>query len=309
MVDIIFYGYDTVPNPQKILQILALFQIPYKHVELPAILPCPDLDSIGVTYRRTPILSIDSDMYIDTALIIDKVCDIAAHSQTDVDTTNHVEYALLGNELFKAAVGLLPQDHPIMKDAAFLKDRTELTGIQFDPKVFLVNRPATLIQMLALLSLIQKQFLKDDKKFILGGNQPTTADIYLYFATNWGLTAHTGASPEISRTSHPFVYKWLDSVTAFLGGRKVETRVSFEEAWAILTRLPKHEYAKFVPHDANNPLGLKEGQQISVTPVDTGRTHPQIGELISLNSDQVCLRNKKNLVIHFPRIGYVVAAT
>lgn len=35
MVNIIFYGYDFAPNPQKILEALALFRIPYKYCEIP----------------------------------------------------------------------------------------------------------------------------------------------------------------------------------------------------------------------------------------------------------------------------------
>lgn len=308
MVDVIFYGYDSVPNPQKVLQVLALFQIPYKYIELPAMLPRPDLDSIGVTYRRTPLLSIDSDLYVDTALIIEKLCDIAAHSDVKVDTANHVEYLLLGDQVFRAAVGLLPAHHPIMSNAAFLKDRSALTGMPFDAKAFTAARPQTLSQMLAFLALIQKNFLKDGKDFILGGTAPSTADIYLYFSTNWGLRVHDGASPEISKSSHPVIFNWLESVRQFLKGRKQEEKIEFSQAKAILTRPPKHEYAKFVKHNADNPLKLQTGQEISVTPVDTGKSHPQYGTLISLNDNQVCLRNKENVVMHFPRLGYVVAA-
>lgn len=309
MVDIIFYGYDGVPNPQKLLQVLALFKIPYKFVEIPAILPRSDLESVGVTYRRSPLLSIDSDLYIDTALIIEKLCDIAAHSNLDVDTTNHVEYLLLGDEIFKAAVGLLPAHHPVMKDAAFLKDRSELRGAPFDPKQFAAARPQIMSAMLAYLSLIKKKFLKNgDRKFIAGGETPSTADIYLYFSINFGLKVHDGAAPEISKSSHAVIFQWLEAVASFLQGRKQEEKFGFEEAREILVRPPKHEYAKFVVHDDKNPLHLKQGQEVSVTPVDTGRSHPQYGSLISLNDDQVCLRNKKGLVMHFPRIGYVVAA-
>ena len=46
--------------------------------------------------------------------------------------------------------------------------------------------------------------------------------------------------------------------------------------------------------------------KVKVTPSDNGKSGPQLGELISLNYQQVCLRNEKGLVMHFPRLGYDV---
>lgn len=310
MVDIIAYGYDLAPHPQKLLQFLAFFRIPYKYVEIPSLLPRPDFDSVGITYRRAPLMSIDSDMYVDTSLMIEKICDMAAHMKdSDVDATNHIEFFLMGKEIFKLAVALLPADHPAMKNEAFLKDRVALTGRDFSIEAFKANRPHAIGAMLTYCSLISRKFLAGgSKKFILGGSVPTTADLYLYWSLNWGLRFHSGARPEISSESHPEIFTWLTDVAAFLRDRAVVEKIAFSDARTVLQRPPKHEYAKFVKHEEDDPLGLESGQEVSVTPVDTGMTHPQFGTLISLNRDQVCLRNKKNLVMHFPRIGYSVKA-
>ena len=45
-----------------------------------------------------------------------------------------------------------------------------------------------------------------------------------------------------------------------------------------------------------------------MTPTDMGRSEPQFGGLISLNYEQVCLRNEKGLVMHCPRMGYEVVS-
>lgn len=196
MPEIVFYGYDSAPNPRKVLQALALFHIPYKYVEIPTTLPRPDFATMDITYRRTPLLSIDNDMYVDTSLIIEKLCEIADHSESDVDTANHVEYHAMGNEIFSLATRLLPADHPMLQDEHFLQDRAELIGASITPALLTMIRPATLSAMLTYLSLIKRKFLANGREqFVLGGEKPTTADIYLYFAVNYGLRFHTGAQP------------------------------------------------------------------------------------------------------------------
>ena len=305
--EIIVYSYEFAPNPQKLFQFLALFAIPFKYVEIPVTMPRPELAEIGITYRRTPLLSIGSDMYIDNALITAKLADIAKHSDTGLaDNTNHVEYDALGQEAFQAAVGLMPRDMSILQDKKFLDDRSELVGYPISPEMIARFRPQTLSKMFSLVQLVEKHFLGQERKFFLGGEKPTTADIHLYWGLNWGLRYHNGARPEISPETRPRIFKWLDDVESFIMDRRLETKISMEDAYEVLRVPPTHEYAKFVPHVKDNPEDLSEGQRVRVTPVDNGKSGPQYGSLISLNYEQVCLRNDKELVMHFPRAGYEI---
>lgn len=272
------------------------------------------LAEIGVAYRRTPLLSIGSDMYVDNALIVEKLADIARHSMDTnglEDATNHVEYDALGQTAFQCAVGLMPADTSFLKDPVFLEDRSELTGRSFKPEDLTAVRPMMISKLLSLLGIVQSHFLSTagkERKFFLGGKVPTTADLHLYWGLNWGLRYHKGARPEVSETTHPKVFQWLSDVESFIAGRKQETRIEMNEAYKVLQVPPTHEYAKFVPHREDNPEKLSEGQRVKVMPADTGRNHPQFGKLISLNNEQVCLRNDKDLVMHFPRLGYEIAA-
>ena len=197
---------------------------------------------------------------------------------------------------------------PMLKDEALLEDRTKLHGAPFDPAALAAARPQAISKLLSLLHLVQSHFLRDNRSFFLGGTTPSTADMHLYWGLNWGLRFHNGARPEVSETTHPVIFHWLDSVKAFIANRQIETKISMEEAHQVLQVPPTHEYARFVPHVVDNPEGLGEGQRIKVTPVDTGRNFPQFGKLIGLNYEQVCLRNDKGLVMHFPRFGYEVEA-
>jgi hypothetical protein len=61
---------------------------------------------------------------------------------------------------------------------------------------------------------------------------------------------------------------------------------------------------------ANDPLGLKAGQRVTVTPDDYGKV-PVAGELVTLQLQEVAVRRVDErageVIVHFPRLGYVVA--
>jgi glutathione S-transferase len=63
--------------------------------------------------------------------------------------------------------------------------------------------------------------------------------------------------------------------------------------------------------DANDPSGLSAGQTISVTPDDTGKV-PVTGVLVGLAADRVSIQRSDprvgDVVVHFPRAGYVVSS-
>jgi hypothetical protein len=62
--------------------------------------------------------------------------------------------------------------------------------------------------------------------------------------------------------------------------------------------------------DAQDPSGLKAGQAISVTPDDTGKV-PVTGVLVGLTADRISIKRADarvgEVVVHFPRAGFVVA--
>ena len=63
--------------------------------------------------------------------------------------------------------------------------------------------------------------------------------------------------------------------------------------------------------DAQDPIGRKPGEIVSVTPDDTGRD-PVIGELVTSGMDEIVIRRSDpalgEVCVHFPRAGFVVAS-
>lgn len=64
---------DFSPYGQKIRYLLNLAGIPFQRVDQPAVLPRPDLQALGITYRRIPLLAVGKDIYCDTAAIVNVV--------------------------------------------------------------------------------------------------------------------------------------------------------------------------------------------------------------------------------------------
>ncbi len=71
MAEIILHHYPESPFAEKIRAILGFKRLSYRSVSIPMMLPKPDVIALTGGYRRTPILQIGSDIYCDTALIVD----------------------------------------------------------------------------------------------------------------------------------------------------------------------------------------------------------------------------------------------
>lgn len=69
MADIILHQYATSPFSEKVRLLLGAKGLAWHAVEIPAILPKPDLLALTGGYRRTPVLQVGADIYCDTALI------------------------------------------------------------------------------------------------------------------------------------------------------------------------------------------------------------------------------------------------
>lgn len=231
-------------------------------------------------------------MYADTNLIIDKLCALAG-------VPNHRETEWLGNAMFLYCAMLIP--YKLIADPAFLKDRSELTGRPWTEEGIKKQRPYALSQFLAHLDVIQ-QLLKNGGGFVRDG-KVTMADLHLAFVVQWPLLGHKGAEPEVSRESHPSVYKWLAAVHGAIASQK-PAKVSFADCRAALTSVSVDGSRL---HDKAEPLGLQPGTASTVSPVDTGKNHPQPGELVYINAAEVCLRTSGGVVISFPRINYTIA--
>ena len=69
MPEILLHHYEASPFAEKIRAVLAYKGIAWRSVEIPVVMPKPDLVALTGGYRKTPVLQIGSDVYCDTLRI------------------------------------------------------------------------------------------------------------------------------------------------------------------------------------------------------------------------------------------------
>src|SRR5215472_13836174 len=68
--DIIFHHYPTSPFSEKIRLAFGIKHLAWRSVEIPNMMPKPDLIPLTGGYRKTPVMQIGADIYCDTQIIL-----------------------------------------------------------------------------------------------------------------------------------------------------------------------------------------------------------------------------------------------
>ena len=61
------------PVGQKTKLLLTAAGVDFERVDVSPVLPRKELEALGITYRRIPLLAVGKDVYCDSSLIIDVV--------------------------------------------------------------------------------------------------------------------------------------------------------------------------------------------------------------------------------------------
>ena len=70
MQEIIFHHYVASPFSEKIRVVLGMKGLAWRSVEIPNMMPKPDLMPLTGGYRKTPVMQFGADIYCDTQIII-----------------------------------------------------------------------------------------------------------------------------------------------------------------------------------------------------------------------------------------------
>ena len=68
--EIILHNFATSPFSEKIRLIFGMKGLAWRSVEIPSMLPKPDLMPLTGGYRKTPVMQIGADIFCDTQIII-----------------------------------------------------------------------------------------------------------------------------------------------------------------------------------------------------------------------------------------------
>lgn len=146
-------------------------------------MPRPDLEAIGVKYRRIPVMAIGRDVYCDTRLMLDKLEQlfpegVLGASQPDQKAVEKLlEKWTIDAGVFARASQLIPTSMPLLNYEKFAKDREEFSGRSWDKKQIAAMRPESLAHIRESFSFLERTLLADDREWILKTEKPSLADI------------------------------------------------------------------------------------------------------------------------------------
>lgn len=304
MTEPVLHHYPVSPFAEKARLMLGFKRLAWKSVQIPLIMPKPDVVALTGGYRRTPILQVGADVYCDTALIarvLEKLAPapsffpkgdtyaVRAAAQF-ADSTMFLNTVPVG---FQPGLGMMKiffKDAAPEYLAAFGKDRSAYRGATrrgpaYECKANLAD----------LLGTIEAQLAAP----FLFGADPCYADFSLYHAL-WSIWLPEDLRPMLA--PYPRTLAFMERMTAIGHGRSSE--ISSGDAIQIAR--------SSTPESVKNPVALETngialGAQASVMPVDTG-LDPVTGELVTASADRIVVRRTDpragTVHVHFPRFGY-----
>ena len=299
MAELILHHYDMSPYAEKIRLIFGLKGLAWRSVQIPVVMPKPDLTELTGGYRRTPTLQIGADIYCDTkgiARVLERLHPEPALIPAGQEASVH-GLSRLGESSFMMVVTVFMGLGGIF-DEAFMNDRRAMVppGVDIDKAHLL--KATKLLQLRANVDELEHQ-LADGRPFLLG-DAPTLADLSAYHPHKF-LSVHPETAKVLEGQSH--VPAWMERVAAIGHGERSE--LDSGEAVAI-ARDAKPAPA---PSDAVDlPEGLAVGDQVMVIPEEFGSGNVA-GELVASDLHEIAIRRQSErageLVVHFPREEYL----
>ena len=305
MSDLILHQYATSPFSEKIRAIFGFKGLAWHAVEIPRILPKPDVVALTGGYRRTPVLQIGADIYCDTELIARTVEARAPHPTLYPPKHMATATALAqwsDATLFLASAVLFAQREVLEQlfagrddlRQAFVADRIAMR------KGAPGRRPTAIEARLLVESFcrsLDTQLARGSAWLV--GDVPTLADFAVYHAL-WFVRA----APLVKSLLAPFehVARWMQAVRAFGHGKPTP----LSPAAAIETA---HAATPAAVEASSDTEEFKPGMAVEVLPTDYA-FDAVAGALVRLTGDEIALRRidarAGELVVHFPRHGFEV---
>lgn len=310
MSELILHHYDASPFAEKARLMLGFKQLSWRSVDIPRVMPKPDLTALTGGYRKTPVLQVGADIYCDTALIARR---LEAEKATPALFPEGQEFTVASFALwadavvFQHAVALVFQPAsiavrmgklPPAAQQAFAADRAALFSGGSASRLPLEQAK---LQWPTLMARLEQQLSREEGDFLFG--EPSVADFALAHSL-WFLKGTHVTAPLVD--DYPAVAAWLGRVLGF--GHGASSALGAEEAIAIAREATP---AALPEADASASLGLALGQPVKVAATDYG-VDPVAGELAGVTDESIILRREDERAgtvhVHFPRFGFRIEA-
>ena len=302
MAGIIFHHYSTSPFSEKVRIAFGIKGVSWQSVDIPVMMPKPDLMPLTGGYRKTPVMQIGADIYCDSQIILRELERRHPSPSLYPGLARGLAEGTAfwaDHQLFSASVavafGLMGEHFP----DAFLEDRAKFSGRSIDRSKIKMQAAVMSGALRAHLGWVEEA-LSDGRKFLYG-DAVSLADLAVYHCV-WFVRDRAKAQ---DIADYAALNAWADRMKAFGHGSKtpLEGKAALEIAKAA-------EPASVSGGVIANSLGLKQGAMVSVTPDDTGRD-ATLGELVALDAQSVTVSREAPEVgrvhVHFPRAGFILA--
>ena len=242
-------------------------------------LPRPDLQALGIEYRRMPVLAHGKSIFCDSRLIISYLeaifpsSNLAADSPEQEAVQKLLEAWAIDGGVFARAAQSLPPSLPMMQDPKFLKDREQYTGRSWGPEMAKILRPEGLVHLHSAFVFLETGLLADGREWILNSREPKLADLEAVWLVSW-LIGLKAVLPEdkFSAGKFPKLYAWVSRFNHAVEESKKRlqqvSKLSGDEA----TSFVRNANPVSGPHTANgyidnlDPSGLREGTLVESWP-------------------------------------------
>lgn len=301
----ILHHYPSSPFSEKVRLAFGLKGAAWGSVEVPVIMPKPDLTPMTGGYRRTPVLQIGADLYCDTALIVRTLeRRVAGPTLTPPGQEGLAAMVAMWADrtFFGVTVPIIFGAEGFHVPEAFKQDREKLSGRPFDVSVMRQMAPLMRDQFRAQLGWIEAQLEGSSSGWLLGTG-PGLIDLHAYMNA-WFLQA--AFRPAWDALVAPFerVETWAARVAGI--GHGAPQPMTGSEALDIARSAAPEPRTGVDPRE---PQGLRAGDFVNVLPDDYGRD-PVSGTVVFADAQEIAVRRETpdlgELVVHFPRAGYVV---
>jgi glutathione S-transferase len=304
MADIILHHYQNSPFSEKIRLILGYKNLTWKSVDIPAIMPKPDLIPLTGGYRRTPVMQIGADIYCDTALMAnvlermrptptlypESCAGLAKTLAQWADST--LFWTVIPYCFQPAGIANVFKNMPPEHMQAFVADRAKFRGTM--PRMAVPEATAQLRELLMRL----EHMLADGRHYVCGAHA-SIADFSIYHCV-WFIRDVAVLTDILSRFGN--LCGWADRMAAFGHGKndKMEAKLALDIA-------RESSPGSFEGRISDDVYAAHIGQQVLIQPADYG-IDPVEGELIFCDAQEFALRRHDEragtVVVHFPRLGF-----
>jgi glutathione S-transferase len=307
MAELILHHYAISPFAEKIRTVLGFKKLAWRSVDIPIMLPKPDLVALTGGYRRTPVFQIGADVYCDTALIVRLLERIAPEPSLyprgdsfEVQAAS----AFADNVLFNITVAVGFQPGGMFKLFFPEAGPEVLEGLGKDRAAMrqggTSRRPPFAEAKANLLHTLPRIETQLERPFLFGASA-CAADFSLYHVL-WPVWKAPISRPLLD--PYPRTVAFIERMAAFGQGRP--TPLSSADAIAIAKGAKPAEIGK---PQAVETDGIALGDTVEVMPIDYA-LDPVRGELLQCSTEEIAVRRSDaragTVVVHFPRFAFQV---